>query len=265
MKKNIALLIAAVLLCTGCKSGTASEGAGSTDSSEGTTAPVSSASEPESAADSADEPASTADTPAESTADTSEQQTAEITGTSEADLSSVLPGAWRGDDGYYIFRADGSGSTRDFEMGIGVAFAYEVNGTDIMFHMAAADDNTPVEVLDFSEYGITLKFEDGTTEQLVNASNDPDSFVFYTDEDLQKLALAYYQANYGYTPSSCGIQHQEYGLATIQLYDSLDDHNSTAAWYTVDRITLYGSDDINNTQVNFNDYVSVLSEPEAVG
>ncbi len=263
MKKNIALLIAAVLLCTGCKSGTASEGAGSTDSSEGTTAPVSSASEPESAADSADEPAGTADTPAESTADTSEQQTAE--GTSEADLSSVLPGAWRGDDGYYIFRADGSGSTRDFEMGIGVAFAYEVNGTDIMFHMAAADDNTPVEVLDFSEYGITLKFEDGTTEQLVNASNDPDSFVFYTDEDLQKLALAYYQANYGYTPSSCGIQHQEYGLATIQLYDSLDDHNSTAAWYTVDRITLYGSDDINNTQVNFNDYVSVLSEPEAVG
>ena len=32
------------------------------------------------------------------------------------------------------------------------------------------------------------------------------------------------------------------GLTTIQVYENLGDHNSTAAWYTVDRITAQGTD-----------------------
>ena len=32
------------------------------------------------------------------------------------------------------------------------------------------------------------------------------------------------------------------GSVTIQVYENLGDHNSTAAWYTVDRTTAAGTD-----------------------
>lgn len=64
-----------------------------------------------------------------------------------------------------------------------------------------------------------------------------------SDEDLAELALWYYEAQYDYKPGSAGVQDNGDGTVSIQLYDNLDDHNSTCAWYTIDRLTLQGTDD----------------------
>ena len=37
-------------------------------------------------------------------------------------------------------------------------------------------------------------------------------------------------------------QTNEDGSVSIQVYENLGDHNSTAAWYTVDRLTAAGTD-----------------------
>ena len=59
------------------------------------------------------------------------------------------------------------------------------------------------------------------------------------------LALTYYkernsaQDTQGLTAAA---QTNEDGTVTIQVYENLGDHNSTAAWYTVDRVTAQGTD-----------------------
>lgn len=271
MKKSIALLFAAVLLCTGCNSGGGSEvsAAGSPDSSQGTTAPVSSADEPVGEGGTEADNSSAADNFSEED-NSSEPEISvgsEITAEPEPDSQdfSVTPGVWRGDDGYYIFREDGSGAVSSFELGIGVAFQYEVRSSGILFNMGAVDSITQAKVSDIAEDSFTLTSLDGSAERLFYVSDRTDDFVFYTDEELQKLALAYYEANFSYSPSSCGIRQNEDGTATIQLYDSLQDHNSTSAWYTVDRVSLVGTDDLSGCEVDLNGYVDSLYSQEAMG
>lgn len=266
MKKNMALLFAAVLLCTGCKSGGGSEisAAGSSDSSQGTTAPVSSADEPVGGEDGSEADNSSA---ADNSAKPEITGEPEITAEPEPDGQdfSITPGVWRGDDGYYTFREDGSGAVSSFELGIGVAFEYEIRSGGILFHMGSVDNITQADVSDIAEDSFTLTSVDGAAERLYYVSDMTDDFVFYTDEELQKLALAYYEANFSYSPSSCGIRHNEDGTATIQLYDSLEDHNSTSAWYTVDRVSLVGTDDMSGSEVDLSEYVDSLYSQEAMG
>lgn len=170
------------------------------------------------------------------------------------------PGTWRGAEGYYFFRDDAtSGCTLNFELGIGVGFDYEVMSRSegfVNFHMGAVDSSEGVVVSDLTEDSFTLTWEDGTKEKLVYVSSQPeDEFKFYTNEQLQQIALKYYQANNdGYTPQYCGVQSNDDGTATIQLYDLVEDHNSTAAWYTIDRVTLKGTDDTMNTDVDMSAY-----------
>ena len=41
-------------------------------------------------------------------------------------------------------------------------------------------------------------------------------------------------------------QTNDDGSVSIQVYENLGDHNSTAAWYTVDRMTATGTDSSGN-------------------
>ena len=72
-----------------------------------------------------------------------------------------------------------------------------------------------------------------------------DQFRFYSNQELCDLALTYYnerniaQDTQGLTAAA---QTNEDGTVTIQVYENLGDHNSTAAWYTVDRVTAQGTD-----------------------
>lgn len=153
---------------------------------------------------------------------------------------------------FYLFYGDGGGVTLSLEMGIGVAFQYESDGTNAVFHMGAADVNDNAE-LDFTdENTCAVNWEDSVAGQLTFFRDaDPVQFDFYSNEELCRMALDYYTAQTGYTPSSAGSRSNADGTVTIQLYDNLEDHNSTSAWYTVDRFTAEGTDDITGEPVSF--------------
>ncbi|MGN1341545.1 MAG: hypothetical protein ACI4WS_14735 [Oscillospiraceae bacterium] len=172
------------------------------------------------------------------------------------------PGTWRGETQYFFFDEDGmSGSTLSFDIGIGVGFRYEVMSRSegfVNMHMGAEDNIEGVVISDKTEDSFTITWEDGSSEKFVYASPlTASEFVFYTDEQIVQIAQNYYQANNGgYTPGSAGTKSNEDGTVTIQLYDSFDDHNSTAAWYTIDRVTLKGTDDIMGTEVDMSGYAA---------
>lgn len=166
--------------------------------------------------------------------------------------SVFTPGTWLGTAGdgnqqYYFFYKEGwAGSTANLEYGIGVAFSYEP-GEDgsVVFHMGAVDisSSCTVEVTDAEH--ITLLWEDGSREDLAYVSPlGAGEFTFYSNNELCDLAIAYYAQASGAQAQNltAGAVTNEDGTVTVQVYENLGDHNSTAAWYTVDRFTGQGTD-----------------------
>mgnify|MGYP006956035060 CR=1 FL=1 len=249
MKKYLAIIAAAGMLLTGCQSdkvsSPAEESSGAASAVEQETSPADTSAEN-----------TTAEEPDVTTAQpTSDSQTAQTS--TSTDSLVFKPGAWRGSNEYFLFYADETGgSTRDFESGIGLPFEYEYGEENIIFHMGAADDNTIAVPSDISEESVTLTWEDGTEENFVFISSDADGFHFYSNGELVQIAQRYYKANSpeGYVPGMAGTQNNDDGTVTIQLYDSLEDHNSTSAWYTIDRVALTGTDDMTGSAVNMSDY-----------
>ena len=93
---------------------------------------------------------------------------------------------------------------------------------------------------------LTMQWADGATETLTFVSDQSsDEFTFYSDRELEGLALAYYKAQNpgGDTDGlTAAARANQDGTVTIQVYENLGDHNSNAAWYTVDRVTARGTD-----------------------
>ena len=92
---------------------------------------------------------------------------------------------------------------------------------------------------------ITLRWDSGETTHLTYVSNKgTGEFFFYTNMDLCNLAVNYYIQKGGFDAErlTAGAASNEDGTVTIQVYENLGDHNSTAAWYTVDRVTARGTD-----------------------
>lgn len=261
MRKRISAIIAiltAATVITGCQT---KDNAPSSDGAEST------ASESTTAASTASNAATAeADTPAAATA---EAETPVVVVTAEpavptAEVSapeavtSIKPGTWRGTDSYFFFYEDGKGgSTLDFDYGMGLGFEYDLTQDGhLIFHMGSADSDLSTSyVLDGDTLYLT-KDDDGSTDTLVYVSESP-SLKFYTNQELANIAQTYYMANNdGYVPEASGIQNNDDGTVTIQLYDQLEDHNSTAAWYTIDRVTLLGIDEIAQTEIDFSEYAT---------
>ena len=244
--KKMLILLSAVLLCTGCQSKqneTASQPS-DTSSAESTVT---------SAVTSSATSASTAETLPEDTGEATETSSATAEPTAESQTEYLfLPGVWRGEDSYFFFHEDGSGQLLNFEYGIGVGFQMEpFTGDSVTFHMGAADNNTVFGVSDVTGESVTLTTDDGTNDTLVYVcEGDSETFSFYSNEEAQTLALSFYQAQTGYTPQYAAVQNNADGTLTIQLYDEVDGHNSTSAWYTVDRVTLVGTDDMTGDTVD---------------
>lgn len=78
-------------------------------------------------------------------------------------------------DTYFVFTSETEGYTNSPIMGIGLPFSVEQNGTNAVFHMASADDNTPAAILPIGDgsYLLTLNYSDGssTIYRLVKTEN----------------------------------------------------------------------------------------------
>ena len=165
-----------------------------------------------------------------------------------AEPALFTPGTWLSDGGQYYFFDEGgaTGRTASLEDGTGVGFSYTLNGAEAAFSMGAADNSSPCTVSRDGDT-INLEWEDGTPEHLTYVSaQGSDAFQFYSDQELADLALTYYKEQSGVQDTgnlTAAAQTNEDGSVTIQVYENLGDHNSTAAWYTVDRITGTGTDE----------------------
>ena len=177
----------------------------------------------------------------------SDNASAETPSASPDDNAAFTPGTWLSDGGqYYFFDAGGTtGRTASLEDGTGVGFTYSLVGTEADFSMGAADNTNSCTV---SRNGdtVTLEWADGATEHLTYVSEQgSDTFQFYSNQELAGLALSFYRENNGAQDNqtlTSAAQTNEDGSVSIQVYENLGDHNSTAAWYTVDRITAAGTD-----------------------
>lgn len=244
--KKMLILLSAVLLCAGCQSKqneTASQPSDASSAESSVTSAVTSSVTS----------AATAETLPEDTGEATQTSTVTAEPTAESQTEYLfLPGVWRGEDSYFFFHEDGSGQLLTFEYGIGVGFQMEpFTGDSVTFHMGAADNNTVFGVSDVTGESVTLTTDDGTNDTLVYVcEGDSETFSFYSNEEAQTLALSFYQAQTGYTPQYAAVQNNADGTLTIQLYDEVDGHNSTSAWYTVDRVTLVGTDDMTGETVD---------------
>ena len=161
--------------------------------------------------------------------------------------AAFTPGTWLSDGGQYYFfdEGDTTGRTASLEDGTGVGFTYSLVGTEATFSMGAADNAASCTVSRDGDT-VTLVWADGTTEKLTYVSDQgSDTFQFYSNQELADLALNFYketnhaQDNQNLTSAA---QTNDDGSVSIQVYENLGDHNSTAAWYTVDRMTAAGTD-----------------------
>ena len=120
-----------------------------------------------------------------------------------------------------------------------------MTGTEASFSLGAADNTSSCTV---SRNGdtVTLEWADGAAEHLTYVSEQgSDTFQFYSNQELADLALNFYQNNNHAQDNqnlTSAAQANEDGSVSIQVYENLGDHNSTAAWYTVDRLTAAGTD-----------------------
>lgn len=155
---------------------------------------------------------------------------------------------------YYFFEKDGkTGTTASLENGMGLGFTYEKNEDKTVFHMGSDDMISSATVKVIDEDNIKFEWEDGTTESLSFVSDlDSKHFHFYSNEELQELALDYYLTRNSIEEHNfmTGALSNEDGTVTIQIYENLSDHNSTAAWYEVDRVTGEGKDTITDTPID---------------
>ena len=193
------------------------------------------------------EPASVAETESENvTAPTDGEET--TTNLPIADEAELRCGVWwavgDGIDSYYEICADGTGAVIAQDSGTGVGMNYQVRGSSVTFQMGAVDAVVQAELAAAGE-DLTVTFQDGHVEFWSYMGNvTMNGFPFYSNEELCAMAKDYIAAAEGYTPEfvSAAADTEDPRTINIRLYDNLGDHNSTAAWYFVDRFTAKGTD-----------------------
>ncbi len=72
----------------------------------------------------------------------------------------------------------------------------------------------------------------------------------YSDKELCLMALDYYEAQNGQRPGKAAVDDVNGNIVTIQLYDEMGDHNSTSAWYEIDRTTGKGTETVFGDEVD---------------
>ncbi len=98
---------------------------------------------------------------------------------------------------------------------------------------------------------VAIWFNQDSQESATNDVTPPsqvsqEEFMDMSVEDWERLALDFYENSTGHRPNSVASAVDENGNLAIQLYDSLEDHNSTCDYYTVDRTTGIAMDIMGN-------------------
>ncbi len=133
-------------------------------------------------------------------------------------------GVWASDDGekrvgYYIFYDGENGKFSDAQLGMEVPFKVRVNKETVDFALGAADFTDPTTVENVGEGKRTLTWtNENRVENLVLLTEqEPDSFSYFTRNDLSEMALDYYETQKGERPVSADVVVGADGMALITL------------------------------------------------
>lgn len=155
---------------------------------------------------------------------------------------------------YYFFGEDGaSGRFVNMEDGAGADFTYIQTGDRGVLSLIGSGAGAVCQVIVLDQDHITLEWENQPAETMTYVSGlSAEQFHFYTHEELARMALEdYWAKNYPVDESlMAAAMDNGDGTSTIQIYQNLGDHNSTAAYYVVDRCTGEGQNISNGTNVD---------------
>lgn len=177
-----------------------------------------------------------------------------------------LAGTDVGYSNYYYFNPEErSGNYVSLEYGLGMPFSYGGSGNELIFHLEGHETDKSATVEHIDEGTFTLIWEDSLPETLTFVSEGTlEDFHFYSNNDLALLALDHYAEDNGSAPSQAGAMTNEDNTVTVQLYDNLGDHNSTAAWYIFDRFTATGTDLLTGEEIDLLEEEAPVEETPAV-
>lgn len=184
------------------------------------------------------------ETTAETTAETTEETT-EATGETAVNDTVFKAGTWMSQCGptsrYYFFEMGGaSGRFVNMKDGSGTSFTYVQTGDQGILYLNANGAGAACKVVVQDGEHITLEWENQPAENMTYVSSlGFERFHFYTHEELARMALADYRMKNDPDDESLEAAAMDNGdgSTTIQIYQNLGDHNSTAAYYWVDRCT----------------------------
>ncbi len=155
---------------------------------------------------------------------------------------------------YYYFNAEEhSGQYVSLDYGLGMPFSYGGSGKKLIFFLGEEAAAYPATLETNGPDSFKLIWEDSLPETLTFVSEGTlEDFHFYSNDALAQMAIEHYaeEDEDETPPTQYGVMTNEDNTVTVQLYDNLGDHNSTSAWYIVDRFTAMGTDLLTGEEID---------------
>ncbi len=238
MMKKILIAGCVLLLAAGCNA--------ANDSS----AVSVSASVPEETSKTDEKPTPTPETKPEETPAESEKPA------DKQEEAGVRTGVWASYEGdsltrYFVFDNEMHGHDFDSTSGKSMDFRYEIDGDTIIFYMGE-DENVVSAIFQKSDAEhMEVTWDYGSVETMEWVREYDENLTIYSSEDLCDLALDYYVRTNGSEPADYAYEDMDNTTVAVQLFDNVDGHNSTAAYYIIDRFTAEGTNQNSGEKINF--------------
>lgn len=138
----------------------------------------------------------------------------------------------------------------------GVGFLVGANSSKI-FKNQSKDTQTNSN----SNNSINIEQSNSDKQDNNNSNNQDNKKQEYTQNELEQMALDYYEKKTGYRPGKVASELQQDGKLAIQLYDDMGGHNSTSDWYIIDTKTAQGTDILEN-QIDLKNKTFTITKDE---
>ena len=204
-------------------------------------------------------PEQSAPTQSEKPAPAQEQQPVQEPELPQEPVYEIPTGVWLaatdvGYSNYYYFNAEEhSGQFVSLDYGLGMPFSYGGSGKQLIFFLGEEAAAYPAALEENGQDSFKLIWEDNLPETLSFVSEGTlEDFHFYSNDQLAQMAMERYaeEGEDETPPAQYGTMTNEDNTVTVQLYDNLGDHNSTSAWYIVDRFTAMGTDLLTGEEID---------------
>jgi outer membrane lipoprotein-sorting protein len=151
--------------------------------------------------------------------------------------------------GYISLYTDSSeGIFYDFQTNVGSVFSYDYSNNSFEIHFEDEEYSGELIQDDEDTYELVISDRESMLIEYVSEKS-AEEFRFYTADELCSMALNYYTEKYDYRPSGVSYMDNADKTITIHIYDEIDGTSNVSVWYTVDRITTVGIEELSGEEV----------------